>query len=379
MITELTAKNAKPREKSYKLHDGRGLYLRIDPTGNKYWILRYWENRKERQLSLGPYPVISLREAREQRDAIQNARARGQSPTTRPHPPAPTMEAVINEWLNVRMTGKAPKYIRATHQRLQKYILPAIGHKDITAVTSGDILRICRDIERTGKSEIPRRVKGIISMVFKYAIAAGYAEADPAAPLAGALQPQQTHHMATVTDPVSIRRILDAMREYPFPVMRAALLLSIYTFARPGEIRAAEWTEIKGNVWDIPAGKMKMKRRHIVPLSRQAQEIIKELRSITGKGRYLFPSPRNDDRCMSENGVRVALRTLGFDKETITPHGFRAMASTILNERGFNRDVIERQLSHVEGNSVRRAYNHAEYLEERENLMQYWADYLDNL
>ncbi|MBR6901883.1 MAG: site-specific integrase, partial [Synergistaceae bacterium] len=154
---------------------------------------------------------------------------------------------------------------------------------------------------------------------------------------------------------------------------------SIYTAARPGEIRSAEWKEIKGDVWDIPAEKMKMKRRHIVPLSKQAQEILKELKVITGKGRYLFPSPRNDGRCMSENGVRIALRSMGFSKEQIVPHGFRAMLSTIANEHGFNRDVIERQLAHVEGNAVRGAYNHAEYLSQRKDLMQWWADWLDKI
>ena len=170
-----------------------------------------------------------------------------------------------------------------------------------------------------------------------------------------------------------------AMKAYPYTVMRCAMLFSVYTFARPGEVRAAEWSEIKGDVWDIPAGKMKMKRRHIVPLSSQVKAVLEELRPITGKGRWLFPSPRNDGHCMSENGVRVALRTIGFTKEQITPHGFRAMFSTIANEHGINRDVIERQLAHVEGNSVRGAYNHAEYMPERVRLMQWWADYLDVL
>ncbi len=161
--------------------------------------------------------------------------------------------------------------------------------------------------------------------------------------------------------------------------MRCALLFSIYTAARPGEIRSAEWKEIKGDVWDIPAEKMKMKRRHIVPLSKQAQEILKELKVITSKSRYLFPSPRNDGRCMSENGVRIALRSMGFSKEQIVPHGFRAMFSTIANENNFNRDVIERQLAHSERNSIRGAYNHAEYMTERIKLMQWWADWLDGV
>ena len=170
-----------------------------------------------------------------------------------------------------------------------------------------------------------------------------------------------------------------AIKAYPYTVIRCALLFSVYTFARPGEVRSAEWTEINGDVWDIPAGKMKMKRRHIVPLSLQVKAVLDELRPITGNTRWLFPTPKNNGHCMSENGVRVALRAMGFTNEQITPHGFRAMFSTIANEHGINRDVIERQLAHVEGNTVRGAYNHAEYMPERIKLMQWWADYLDEL
>ena len=170
-----------------------------------------------------------------------------------------------------------------------------------------------------------------------------------------------------------------AIKAYPYVIMRCALLFSVYTFARPGEARSAEWNEIKDDVWDIPPEKMKMKRRHIVPLSVQVKAIIEELRPITGKGRYLFPSPKSDGNCMSDNGVRIALRVMGFTKEQITPHGFRAMFSTIANEHGWNRDVIERQLAHVEKNAVRGAYNHAEYMPERIKIMQWWADWLDGL
>ena len=212
-----------------------------------------------------------------------------------------------------------------------------------------------------------------------YAIAAGYTDADPTAALLGALRPRHNQHYATPTDPAEIAILMRAMKAYPYTVMRCALFLSVYAFARPGEVRAAEWSEIKGDVWDIPAGKMKMKRRHIVPLSSQVKAVLEALRPLTGNGRWLFPTPRNNGHCMSENGVRVALRTIGFTKEQITPHGFRAMFSTIANEHGINRDVIERQLAHVEENTVRGAYNHAEYMPERIKLMQWWADYLDGL
>lgn len=378
MITDLAAKGAKPKEKSYRLRDDRGLYLRVDPNGKKYWVLRYWENKKERQMSLGPYPAVSIREARERRDTIQNARARGE-PVGARKVVLPTFEAVVREWLAVRMGGKSDKYLKTIRLRLDKYLLPALGDHPIDAVTSGDVLRLCRKVEGLGHIETAHRVKVLAGQVFRFAIAAGYVENDPTVALSGALRPSETRHMPTLTDPAQIGLLYRAMREYPFPVMRAALLFSLLTFARPGEVRAAEWVEMRGDVWDIPAGKMKMKRRHLVPLSRQAQAVLEELREVTGRGRWLFPSARSDGRCMSENGVRMALRALGYGKETLVPHGFRGMASTVFNENGWSPDVIERQLAHAERNAVRGAYNHAEYWEERVRLMQWWADWLEGL
>ncbi|MBR1672752.1 MAG: integrase arm-type DNA-binding domain-containing protein [Fretibacterium sp.] len=378
MLTELQAKAAKPKEKRYMLRDDRGLYLRVDPSGRKYWIFRYWEQKKERQISLGPYPDLSMKDARLKRDEIQTGRAKGQSPYGNGMPPT-LFSDVAEEWMRVRMKGKAPTYMRTIRFRLGKYILPGLENKTLEDISPADILRLCRQIEGQGHYETARRVKVIVGQVFRFAIAAGWIATDPTLALQGALCPRNVQHYATLTDPSEIATLMKAMTAYPYTVIRCAMLFSIYTFARPGEIRAAEWAEIKGDVWDIPSGKMKMKRRHMVPLSRQAQAIIEELRPVTGRGKYLFPSPRNDKRCMSENGVRVALRCLGFGKELITPHGFRSMFSTIANERGWNRDVIERQLAHVEQNQIRGAYNHAEYLSERIRMMQWWADWLDGL
>ena len=219
----------------------------------------------------------------------------------------------------------------------------------------------------------------VIGQVFRFAVASDLINFDPTYALNGALKPLHREHYATLTNPDDIAILMRAIKAYPYVIMRCALLFSVYTFARPGEARSAEWNEIKDDVWDIPPEKMKMKRRHIVPLSVQVKAIIEELRPITGKGRYLFPSPRSDGNCMSDNGVRIALRVMGFTKEQITPHGFRAMFSTIANEHGWNRDVIERQLAHVEKNAVRGAYNHAEYMPERIKIMQWWADWLDGL
>ena len=379
MLTELQVKGMKPKDKPYMLRDDRGLYLRIDPSGRKYWILRYWEQKKEHQISLGPYPDLSLKDARLKRDEIQTARAKGESPTLKTPRVPQTFSEAANEWMAVRMKDKAESYLRTIRFRLDKYILPAIGSWPLREITSGNILQVCRKIEDTGHDETARRVKTVIGQIYRFAIAAGYTDSDPTAARLGALRPRNNKHYATLTDPADIAILMRAMKAYPYTVMRCALLFSVYTFARPGEVRSAEWSEIKGDVWDIPAGKMKMKRRHIVPLSSQVKAVLDELRPITGNGRWLFPTPRNNGHCMSENGVRVALRTIGFTKEQITPHGFRAMFSTIANEHGWNRDVIERQLAHVEGNSVREAYNHAEYMPERIKIMQWWADYLDGL
>ena len=379
MLTELQVKNAKPKEKYYMLRDDRGLNLRVDPSGRKYWILRYWENKKEHQLSLGPYPELSLKDARLRRDEIQTQRAKGESPSRKSDKKPETFSDVTNEWLKIRMSDKAESYMRMVRLRIKKHVLPFIGKRPIGEITPKDVLQICRRIEDEGHEETARRVKTIIGQVFRFAVASDLINFDPTYALNGALKPLHREHYATLTNPDDIVILMKAIKAYPYTIMRCALLFSVYTFARPGEVRSAEWSEIKDDVWDIPAEKMKMKRRHIVPLSKQVKEIIEELRPLTGKGRYLFPSPRNNGNCMSDNGVRIALRVMGFTKEQITPHGFRAMFSTIANEHGINRDVIERQLAHVENNTVRGAYNHAEYMPERIKLMQWWADYLDDL
>lgn len=378
MITELQAKNAKPKDRPYMVRDDRGLYLRVDPTGRKYWIFRYWEARKEHRLSLGAYPMVTLREAREKRDDIQRARARGEPP--RP-PSRAAFGDVVTEWLRARMDGLSHSYLRTVQLRLHKYILPQLGTMHLDDITPGAVLKLCRKIEAAGYVDTAHRVKDIIGAVYRFAIASDMTDTDPTASLQGALMSVSPTHYATLTEPRDIHAMVAAMMEYRYPVMRAALLFSVLTFARPGEIRQAEWQEIDldAALWSIPARKMKMKRSHVVPLARQAMTVLSELREWTGGERYLFPSARGDGRPMSPDGVRVALRTLGYTKEQITPHGFRAMASTLLNENGWPPDVIERQLAHAERNQVRAAYNHAEYLEERRKMMQWWADWLDGL
>jgi len=361
------------------LNDSKGLYLRVDPSGRKYWLMRFKESGKSHEISLGVYPDVNLIEARKKRDELQSLRARGELISIRPDKSPATFQEAAAEWLKVRMRDKAESYIESIKQRLRKYILPAIGNLKLTDIKSPVILKLCRKIENQNFIEAAHKVREIIGQVFRFSIASGYCDYDPTPALKGALTPRYKKHYATLTDPAEIAILMKSIKAYPFDLMRLAMLFSIYTAARPGEIRTAEWSEIKDDKWDIPAEKMKMKRRHIVPLSRQALKILCELRLLTGKGRYLFPTPRDINRPMSENGVRVALRSLGFTKEQITPHGFRAMFSTIANEHEFNRDVIERQLAHVPDNAIRGAYNHAEYIQQRIKLMQWWANYLDNL
>ena len=285
------------------------------------------------------------------------------------------------------MKGKSENYLTSIKLRLKKYILPSIGNLKLSEIKSPVILSLCRRIEDKGYIEASHKVREIVGQVFRFAIASGWCDYDQTVALSGALTPRHKKHYAALINPREIAVLMRSIKAYPFDLMRLAMLFSVYTAVRPGEIRHAEWSEIKGlesnpiknPVWDIPAEKMKMKRRYIVPLSRQVIEIVTECNTLTGDSRYLFPTPRDKNRPMSENGVRVALRSLGFTKEQIVHHGFRAMFSTIANEHEFNRDVIERQLAHVPDNAIRGAYNHAEYMPQRVKLMQWWADWLDGL
>jgi integrase len=284
--------------------------------------------------------------------------------------------------MDVRMRPAfASQHIKIVNMRLNKYILPALGALPLSDITSGTVLRLCREIESKGVIDTAKRVKIVIGQIFRYAIATDRADSDPTYALRGALQIRKEKHFPTITEPDKIAILMRRIDGYPYAVVRCAMKFSILTFCRPGEIRAAEWKEIDAEKaqWNIPEGKMKMKRPHIVPFSRQILAVLEELRPLTGYQKWLFPSARNDGRCMSKNTVRVALRAMGYGNDDLVPHGFRGMASTILNENGFSPDIIERQLAHSEKNSVRAAYNHAEYLPQRREMMQWWADWLDDV
>lgn len=375
-LTELMVKQAKARDKAYTMPDGNGLILEVRPSGAKYWIARYWERGKERRKSFGPYPEVSLKTARDRNIDLRRALKSGKPSDTE------TFALVAEEWFKKRIEPSiSAKHIKTIRFRLDSYILPVIGSSKLSEITSSAVLNLCRKIEERGIVETAHRVKLIIGQVFRYAIATDRAETDPTVALRGALQTRKEIHYGTLTDPAQVAGLIRGILAYPSPVVRYGLMFSALTFCRPGEIRHAEWGEIDldRQEWRIPAEKMKMKRVHIVPLATQTLKLLDELRGLTGKGVWLFPSARNDGRPMSENTIRMGLRTMGYANREMTPHGFRAMASTLLNENGFPPDVIERQLAHMEKNAVRAAYNHAEYLPERRRMMQWWADYLEGL
>jgi len=295
---------------------------------------------------------------------------------------ADSFEAVAREWFAKQKTSWKPGHAKTVIGRLENNIFPWLGNTPINDIEPPDMLAVLRRIESRGAIETAHRIKRVCGQVFRYGIATGRCKRDPVPDLRGALTPVNQTHLATITDPKRVGELLRAIEGYSgtFEV-KCALQVAPYLFVRPGELRHAEWSEIDldAAIWRIPAEKMKMKRMHLVPLSKQVVAILRDLQPLTGRGKYLFPSVRSTVRPMSENTVNAALRRMGFEKSEICGHGFRAMASTILHEQGWKSDVIERQLAHVEGNKVKGAYNHAKHLPERVKMMQHWADYLDGL
>ena len=388
-LTETKVKNAKPRDKEYMIGDGQGLWLLVKPDGKKYWRLRYWVGDKERKISLGVYPIVGLKDARAKRDELFKMREKGNDPAetlnAKKNEANLSFEFIAREWIDKQINGvTTKKYTRGVTKRLCDYVFPTLGYKNIKEITAPQVLAVLQKIEEQEKNYTAHQVSQYCSRVFRYAIATGRAERDPVADLKGALKPHRKIHLAAIIDVEKIKQLLLAMKSFTgTKVVKAALWFSAYTFCRPGEIRQAEWSEINFDAceWRIPAEKMKTRKMHIVPLAPQVVQLLKDLYKTTGRGRYVFPNLQSNrgTQPMSANAVLYALRRMGFSNEEMTAHGFRGMASTRLNEMGWPPDVIERQLAHVEGNSVRAAYNHAEYLNERRKMMAAWADYLDEL
>jgi integrase len=389
-LTHVAARSAKPREKAYKLADEKGLHLLISPNGSKYWRFKYRFGGKEKQLSLGVYPEVTLAEAREKRDQARKLLSNDSDPgvVKQAKKRAIVMatensfQSVALEWYGKFSTKWMASHGDRTYRRLEKDVFPWIGNRPIADIKAPELLSVLRRIEDRGAIETAHRIHQICGQVFRYAIATGKAERDISYDLRGAIPPTRKRHHATIVEPKKIIELLRAIKSYEgYFVTKCALQLAPLFFVRPGELRHAEWSEFNFETaeWRIPAEKMKMRATHIVPLATQAIAILRELEQLTGHGQYVFPSIRTSHRPMSNNTVLGGLRRLGYSKDEMTGHGFRSMASTLLNEQGWNRDAIERQLAHAERNNIRAAYNYAEYLPERRRMMQHWADYLDKL
>ncbi len=389
-LTDTVIRKAKPGPKPLRLFDAGGLYLEVAPSGGKWWRLKYRFAEKEKRLSLGVYPEVSLKEARGKRDDARRLLANGIDPSAQRQASKSALvehatnsfETVAREWFAKFSQGWVESHSDKIIRRLERDVFPWIGARPVNSITAAELLTALRRIESRGALETAHRAMQNCGQVFRYAVATGRAERDPTADLRGALPPVKEKHHASVKDPKAIGALLRAIDGYQgLLITKCALRLAPLLFVRPGELRKGEWTELNldGAEWRIPAARMKMRAQHIVPLSTQAVAILRELHALTGARRYVFPGARTNGRPMSENTVNAGLRRLGYTKDEMTGHGFRSIASTLLNEQGWHRDAIERQLAHAERNNIRAAYNFAEHLPERRKMMQAWADYLDGL
>ena len=392
-LTDTRIRTAKPKPKAYKLSDGGGMYLLVTPDGARYWRMDYRFAGKRRTLALGVYPTLTLSEARARREAARASLAKDVDPGVAKKAAQRatklagenTFEAVAREWIANQHKRLSPGYCALLLARFEADIFPQIGSRPIAEIDAPELLDALRKVEKRGAIETARRIRQYCGQAFRYAIATGRAKHDPSADLKGALisPGRPSHHRAMPL--AEVPTFLSAVAAYDGePRTRLALRLMVLTFARTTELRAARWSEFEnldGNepFWRIPAERMKMKREHIVPLAPQAVAVLRELRAVSGSENspYLFPSPSLEGY-MSNNTMLFALYRMGYHGRA-TVHGFRAMASTALNEMGFSPDVIERQLAHQEQNDVRAAYNHAEYLGKRRTMMNHWADQLDAL
>ncbi|HTV32021.1 MAG TPA: integrase arm-type DNA-binding domain-containing protein [Methylocella sp.] len=391
MLTDLEVKRTKPDARIRKLSDGAGLQLWIQPNGSKLWRLAYRFSGKQKLLALGVYPRMGLKEAREAREGARRLLNAGRDPSQlRKLEKAGKAEASVNLFgaIAAELLEKKVKEGRAdnTLTKFRWYVrlaAPALGQLPLDEITPADVLAVLRLIEARGRYETAARVRAIIGEIFRYAIATGRAGNDPTYALRGALIAPAARHRAALVKPEAFGGLLRAISAYEgAPETRLALELLALTFVRPGELRSALWAEFDLDVaaWSIPAAKMKMRRPHKVPLSRQAIATLKELHALTGRGAFLLPSVRSASRSMSENTLNAALRRMGFTKDEMTSHGFRAAASSILNESGlWNSDAIEAQLAHADADSIRRAYARAEYWDERVRMMSWWADKIDEM
>lgn len=387
-LSDAAARNAKPKTKPYKIADGEGLFLLVMPSGSKYWRLKYFFAGKEKTLALGVYPDVALADARDRRAQARKVLAAGNDPGEAKKEAkrlatlktANAFEVVAREWFEMRKHEWAPNFAEMILDRLERHILPKLGQRPIADIAAPEVLAMLRVVEGKGALEMARRLMQMCGQIFMYAIATGRAERNPVTDLRGALKTPVVKHRAYLKES-DLPAYLTKLEKYDgHPQTTLALRFLLLTFVRTTELRAAQWDEIDWDKaeWRIPADRMKMNETHIVPLSRQAIAVLRELEKHSGNRQYVFANQHNLHTFMSENTMLYALYRMGYHSRT-TGHGFRSTASTILNENGFRADVIERQLAHNERNAVRAAYNHAQYLPERRKMMQWWADYLDEV
>lgn len=389
MLTNVAIRNAKPTGKPYKLTDSGGLYLLVSRAG-KYWRMNYRYLGKQKTLAVGVYPSVSLADARVKRDKARELLAKDIDPSlvkratkqAKKHSHENTFQTIALEWHIKQSTTWAESTSANIKRCLEMDIFPWLGDRPVMEITAPELLTVLRKIESRGAHEKAQRTREYVGRVFRYAIQTGRAERDPSGDLRGALTPVKAKHHASIIDPKDIGALLRAINGFQGSfITKCALQLAPLVFVRPGELRHAEWTEIDfgKKEWRIPDHKMKMREQHIVPLSRQAVAIFEDIQPLTGNGKFVFPSIRSTNRPLSENTVNAALRRMGYSKDEMTGHGFRSMASTLLHERGWPHEAIERQLAHAERNKVSASYNFAEHLPKRREMMQWWSDHLDEL
>jgi integrase len=388
-LSDREIKSAKARDKDYKLSDGKGLYLLITKAGGKLFRLKYRFEGKEKKLSIGSYPEISLKKARSVCDDAKEKLADGIDPSfykqsikeAKQESLANSFETIALEWRSVMQKDKAATTQKRVSNILKQYLFPHIGKKPINEIPISSILATLKAIEKKGAIETTRRARQLISQVYRYAIATGRAERDPIPDLRGAFEPQHVKHHSAIIEPKEVGHLMVAIDNFQgTAVVKAALKLSALFFCRPGELRHLKWDSINEAEKRIEIISDKTKQPHIIPLCKQALLLLDELEPLTGRSEYIFPSARGRSRPMSENAIRTALRTMGYDNNTMTPHGFRAMARTLLDEvLEYRIEWIEQQLAHSVRDPNGRAYNRTKPLNHRTEMMQRWSDYLDKL
>lgn len=388
-LTVREVEAARPGARVYRLYDSGGMYLEVRPSGARLWILRYRYQGREKRISLGPYPEVSLRAAREARDEARALLRQGIDPSAhrraqrRTGAEQATVEALAREWYETWRQGRAEKTIRTTDYYLRRIIIPALGATPIVELTPQAILDMVLPLVRREAIETAHRVVQRLSMICRYAIRTGRLQMDPAAHLSEALPVVRERHHPAIIDPAEWGALLRAIWSYEgHAVVRAALRMAPLVVVRPGELRGAEWSEIDFDTatWVIPASRMKMRQDHVVPLARQVVEILRELQPITGDGRYVFPSVRSRERPISDMTLNAALRRLGYSSDEVVVHGFRASFRTLGDEvLGFRVDLLEHQLAHQVRDPLGRAYNRTSFLSERREMMQRWADWCEEV